>query len=342
MKKSLKKIPKYFVRFIILLLLAYIWFSLYLQYFAKEHVKGFISRSLKKEVEFSRIVYRFPLEFQVYDVVIDKFLVMEGMSVRFSKNFLVEKDIHIAKMLFVKPQLDLNAFPLNSDVLEPLTLSDVSSPEEIVVSPAIPEKESVDVQGLSLGQTPSVKEGTQYNIKVSNLIISNGHLSYPYTFSGKEVLLNVEGLRIQVKDLCYPLVKGPMDVQFNGMLTKVSDSFPGGIVSGDGWVDILNQDLDGRLCLRNQEQGELLSAHIVSEKNNVSVTGEINSRDLIKKRKSQENQSSVEDMAVKALSFLGVDIGIIFSFETKLDDFRITNVSFSGRVGKPASEMKSQ
>ncbi len=339
MKISLRKISKYFVRFIILLVLVYILFSLYLQYLAQDHIKKLIAHSLKREVQFSRIVYRFPLEFQLYDVVIDDFLSMNVMNIRFSKDFLVKKNINLAKVSFIKPTLNLKTF-----------VNKKASSEEINNLAQIPEQmaQIVEEQPSSPQeiQKPILKnereEQLKYNIKIKSLVISEGHLVYPFEFSGKEVLLNIDQLSIKGQNFSYPPIKEKSHVEFQGRLAQLAESFPESQVEGKGWVDIVSKDMDGIISLKSQKQGELLDAHIIAKDNDVSVDGEINSKDFIKKNKNSEDQPTIEDIAVKALSFLGVDIGIKFRFETKLDDFKISNVSFTGRVGKPAVEQNQE
>jgi hypothetical protein len=121
-------------------------------------------------------------------------------------------------------------------------------------------------------------------------------------------------------------------------LDKVADSFPRTRISGKGWVDLRQKDMDGNVALVSPEHGPLLEARIISEDNQAKVEGELNSGDLLQKpRDTKQSQGKMENLAMKALSALGVHIGLRFRFETALDDFRIKNVIFSGQVGKPAA-----
>ncbi len=344
----MKKIIKSIIRIFVLLLIVYIFFSLYLQFFAKGHIQRALSRSLGEEVRFSRIVYRIPLEFQLYDVRIGERLSADGVSVRFSKDVFMDKSIPIARIYIVRPRLVLPA-------LEPLVSAqdpDSAVPAEQAIGKASAAEGGSSGAGLNhtdqiSGSQPDLdQEGVglvegpepEYRIRVQRLVVKDGYVEYPYTFSGNQIILQLNRISLHAQKISYPLQAERTEFQFKGDLSRLSDTFPQTSLAASGWVDILHRDMDAQIALKALDQGELLKASIVSRHNDVQVEGELHSRHLFKKSDSDgKSSTTVEDMAMKALSLFGVDVGVRFRFETKLDDFRISNVSFSGRVGNPAS-----
>ncbi len=95
--------------------------------------------------------------------------------------------------------------------------------------------------------------------------------------------------------------------------------------------------MDGQLRILEKSGRAGLNARLVSKNNLMRVKGDLQlSRFLtsVKKETSRESKKSesVDKIIFGALSSLNVDIGAKFSFETKMDDFRLSKVAFSGNV----------
>jgi hypothetical protein len=283
------------------------------------------------------------LEFQLYDVTYEDFFAADGISIRLSKDIIKDREIQIARLYGVRPRLIFEepkpAPPedtAEADAGVPKTdAAEEADPAENgqSVSVAFPE----DARAARVTQeSPDSPSG--YFIKVKNLVVKGGYIRYPYVFSEKTVDLKFTRISLKARNIAYPLKKGPITFSFSGALDKVADSFPRTRISGKGWVDLRQKDMDGNVALVSPEHGPLLEARIISEDNQAKVEGELNSGDLLQKpRDTKQSQGKMENLAMKALSALGVHIGLRFRFETALDDFRIKNVIFSGQVGKPAA-----
>jgi len=167
--------------------------------------------------------------------------------------------------------------------------------------------------------------------KISKLQIRKGSveyfksLDYKFAFSLENVFLTAE-------DIIFPLKPVHTNFHLTGILDK--DKFPlsGSRVEGAGWIDLIQKDMSSRFKVLEKDDRAGLTANIVSKNNQMRVEGDIQVRNLSFTPETETQEESVQNMIFGALSSMGVAIGAKYSFETKMDDFKISNISFSGNV----------
>ena len=113
---------------------------------------------------------------------------------------------------------------------------------------------------------------------------------------------------------------------------KTAPCRPGSTIKSEGWIDLARRDLDGQVLVLEKGDRIGLNAHAVAKNNDLSVTGKVLAKNLFSTEQKDKLEGKVDDFVLSALSNIGVEIGADFSFKTKLDDFHIDEISFSGSV----------
>jgi len=327
------KIKKILIRLSIVILVLYGGFSVYLQLFAKGHISQMLSAAISKKVEIRHLIYRFPFELQAYDVVIDDIFSAEGLSVKFKKKIYSSQQINIERILLIGPRINI----LRNQKVQSGSTHQIEQENLPIFSPeggrvSIEKKRDDIFPELESKETDDFK----YVVKIDNVLVEKGKVFSSVVFSGKDTDLRLENIDLKAESIFYPLKKEKIVFDFKGNFEKGSLPFPAGDIKCEGWVNILKKDMDVKINVFSEKGKRIFDSSLVSENNDVLVSGQLDSRDFLKRsnRQKEEQFSSVEAIASKALSFLNVDIGLKFSFNTKMDDFKITNIAFSGNVGK--------
>ena len=178
--------------------------------------------------------------------------------------------------------------------------------------------------------------------KVRELIVRDGRYRYLNDSSGGNFSFEAENVYLKAEHLILPLAGLPAGVRtdflFSGRLKRKDGPLSDGNVEGSGWIDFVKKDMEGKFKVLEAEGFGGLTADLSSRDNHMKVNGELNLGNFLAgaNKAATPAAAGVNDFVLGALSSFGVEIGAEFSFETKMDDFQVSNISFSGSVGSPA------
>lgn len=177
---------------------------------------------------------------------------------------------------------------------------------------------------------------------VRELIVREGRYRYLNDSSGGNFSFEAENIYIKAEHLILPLAGlltgARTDFLISGRLKRKDGPFSDGNVDGSGWIDFVKKDMEGKIKVREAEGFGGLTADLFSRDNHMKVDGELKLGNFFAEvnKAATPAAAGVNDLVLGALSSFGVEIGAKFSFETKMDDFQVSNISFSGSVGSPA------
>ncbi len=175
-------------------------------------------------------------------------------------------------------------------------------------------------------------------IDIQQWTVKNGRFQYAREFNGSDFSFQLEEISLEAGNLVLPLEPMRMPFHFWGRLVKEGNPLSGSKVDGSGWADFVTKDMEGRLQIVGVDGRAALTADVAAHNNDMTVQGDLKVSGLplgggsLGAGKDSAGTSAVGNLISGVLSSMGVEIGAKFSFKTKMDDFQVSNISFSGQV----------
>jgi len=150
-------------------------------------------------------------------------------------------------------------------------------------------------------------------------------------FNGLKVM--IRGLQGDVKNFVYPFEERKIQVNVKAQLEGEQLPFSESVVFAEGWMDLKSLDMDEAVVLKDTSGAEILAVNFKSKNNNMAVAGKVNMAELLAQGMSgQEKEDSIQNLLWGTLGSEGVNMMSQFSFQTKMNDFHLRNISFSGKL----------
>jgi hypothetical protein len=172
-------------------------------------------------------------------------------------------------------------------------------------------------------------------VYIEELFIDDGNLSYWEESAQQRFSFDVEEVKVLARHVAFPVESVKSDFDISGRLVKEGNPLSGSRVEAVGWVNIARKDMEGHLEIIEEDGRAGLTADVVAQNNHMRVNGSLKVSNLVmgaKKKEAAPDSPAVNDLVFGALSALNVEINSQFSFGTKMDDFQMKNISFSGSV----------
>lgn len=167
-------------------------------------------------------------------------------------------------------------------------------------------------------------------LKIKRVLIHNGTIIVYDKENIQNHLYELKDSFIKIYDLNFPLEN---DVSFNFESELISYIFPKTrkSVLGGGWVNFRDKSQSATIELKNEKEETILSATLNSLNNDMTVEGEAVIGDLLSLLKRDEIKFNGQSVVDKLLS-QNMSILTRFSFETKMDDFKVEKIQFEGSI----------
>lgn len=313
----MKKKASFLKRFILwLLILGTLFFtgvSVYLQLYGKKIIEETVSQKLSADTHIGSIYYQFPLGFRATQIELKDLFSADGISAQFDLAGLRNRQLHLDKVILIRPSFSFDKIIGN-------------------------EKDQSD--GPTESQPPAAQASSQDNnqkeppqtIVINQLMIQEGEFSYGSDDKANDFIL--KDTQASLGNLTFPL--SDKISQFDIMAKLVKDNSPltGSRVEGKGWVNFTQKNMEASFKIAEESGKAGLTADVTSRNNDMTVMGRINAGDLIEKFMPQRSTEAgaIGETVFSAMASLGVTVEAKYSFQTKMDDFKVGNVSFSGTV----------
>jgi len=308
---------------IILLLIGAILFAgvtVYLRYFGKDLLQNKLTETFQRKIEVGSLYYRFPFGCAAYNIRVENLGQVRKIKALFSLGSLFKKEVEVNYLSFTNPLIVVKKKKILSDEQE------LPQTGENFVHPKSPQG-TTDTDGFLNAIMPQ-----DVSIRIKNLFIYDGSIHFKgYAQSGSsfqldEVYLKAGNIFLPLKNV---FTTYELHAQVSAGNTKISASN----LESRGWVNLQKKDLENTLEIIDAEGNAGLKASMIANNNDMTVEGEVRAQDLLLALQGQEEAStsmSANELIFSALNSLGLDMEARFSFETKMDDFKIENIAFSG------------
>jgi len=320
------------VLLVIFLILFFISATLYVKVYGKALVEEVLTNALNRRVAFERASYHFPLGIRAQNIRIaqslegEKFFEAQSIITQLSPDAIYQGRLIFDSVVFVKPLIVIEKTKKSGDI------SDERARRYGVVIP--PGNPDVSATGSASQGRENLNNNKRKEILVKQLILKQGQFQYTNSSIDKDFSFSMEDVYLKAEHLSFPLRAGQTDFNVSGRLVKKGNPLSGSSVDGDGWVDIVQRNMDAEVEIIEADGSVGMTAKAVSRNNDMDVQGEVKFQNMPKEKSDQDSSgsSSVNNLIFNALSSAGVNIGAKFSFKTKMDNFKPEQVSFSGNV----------
>jgi len=328
----MKLLKRLLIVVVVLLILFFVGASVYVNLYGKDFIEGAMQSSLGRDVVIGKISFQFPMNLRARNVRIShrikgkKFFETQDIIAQLSIDTIFHRQLVLNSVELIKPVI----------VIEKISgLNGNSSKPERRHGIVIPPKRS-DLANASSASSGEKNRGEdrQTKISIKRLIIKQGSFQYRNSLINKDFSFAMENVYLKAHQLVFPVEAGKTIFDISGRLIKEGNPLSGSTVEGNGWVDIVQRDMEVQVEVIEADGSVGMTAKAVSKDNDMEVKGEIKFRNILMgaDKGDSKEPSVVNDLISSALSSARVEIGAKFSFKTKMDDFRPQRVSFSGNV----------
>ena len=130
-----------------------------------------------------------------------------------------------------------------------------------------------------------------------------------------------------------------METKFDltAAITNGQLPFSGSKVQAQGFINVYKKDMNVNINVIEPDGKVSCAANLYSLNNDMTVQGKVQIKNLTDKPETETNPASFKDVFFAALQSSGLEITSAFNFKTKMDDFQVGAISFSGQIGEQPS-----
>lgn len=294
-------------------LLAFAVLALYL--FVESNGKMFLeqrmSATLGRQVATSQVRFVFPVGLRLDDLAIEGIMSVKEARVYLSFPVVFGRTFFISHVILKEPQIMVHKTPAETKAADPVS----------------GKTEDIPAAG-------SAKALEHWEVVVDELDIQNGKLNYQDTSHEKTFAMEISGLQLKARSVAYPLRSVNTSFNIAGIVLGDEIPFSGSRAEADGWINWKDRNMDAQLVVKEASGTIGLSADLKAKSNDLAITGNANIDNLTAKPAKKEGDSyTMESFFLDALQGSGIKLEAAFSIKTKLDDFEVSSISFSGNVG---------
>jgi hypothetical protein len=302
----MKRLQKILISFAAITLLIFVLATLYFKLYWRDLLVSALRGGLKREVVISDIYFRPPLGLSAYKVDIKDLLKADAVMADLDWRSIFEKKLVVSNLVFVRPIININRTPIDS---KPEVVTSQTSETNKVSSAA----------------------GTTTEVFIKKFFIEEGHVKYNNQAGDAPFQFELDEVRFRAEDFYWPIK--PIHTKFvlTGRIAKSDSPLSQSKIEADGWLDWIKKDMEGTFKILEANQYAGLIANVKSTNDLVKVNGKFDMNNFPPPSNNPQ-AGTINEIVYGALSNSGVKIGATFSFETKMDDFRVSNITFSGNV----------
>lgn len=287
-----------------------------------------LSKATGQQVAIKSISMALPLRFQIDGFTVNGIEPAKEVYCAVSWAAFFHQNFQITRLEFIEPNIKLikdadGKVTVNGLLIEKKNISPsvkVETPhenhDEETVKVSLPKKQSW--------------------VFIKELVIDKGR--FYYANMDKPAEKNSLGLRKGVisdlngtiEDIIFPLEPVNTSFAFVGKLKMDNTMLTEHTIQGHGSMDIISRNMKAQIKVLDSAGKTSLKADLVSNDNDMDVVGQIQLSDfqILPSSPDEEDKTT----AFGPFNSVGMDIGARFSFQTKMDEFQLRNVAFSGTV----------
>lgn len=344
--------------FIVVLTVLFIGAFVFFQTKGKQIVIDKLSAAFGRRVDIDSIQVRYPLGLSIKNFNVDGYGFVKEVSIGLGVLHLLGNDLKFSSVVFYEPQIVLHRLKDKTVIIG--DLPPVTSDAQTSESPAEPEApgqpaESAQPVVPAPPAPQSAKNKKAPPFSMDKLVIKNGAVSFFDHSSAEEFQVLVSDIDLDVRHLSFNMKPARTKFNLNAKIVMPKTQTPTGEIISRGWLNLAKKDMKGELKIENLD-GRIFSSfygnavktdfkNIIadlfveaeSKDNDMTVKGRLQVKDFAFDSK-QKDSHSLEDIILGGLQSMAKGLTLEFSFKTKMDNFKMESISFSGNIFSRAFE----
>ena len=179
------------------------------------------------------------------------------------------------------------------------------------------------------------KKGKPINWVIDYLVVDKGLVKFRDFSREKEFDLTLQDIGLKARNVAIPVQ--PLNTKFDvtASVFKSDLPFSGSRIESHGWANFSRQDLQAKVDVLDSDGKVALNSQVNSKNNDMAIDGKVHISSLIAQANSppEASASSLKDFIFSSIQSSGVEIVADFHSQTKMDDFHLDKISFSGNLG---------
>lgn len=311
-------LKKIFLALLVVILVLFVALSIFLAQNGKALIEEKLSEALQTEVHVGEARVIFPAGLRFENVEVKDRFTAKTLRMRLGIPIFFGGQFNIAKITLVDPVFFITRRQNNQ-----ITWGGSSLQAPV---------QGVPPQSTSAATPSRVIKKSSSGIMIDFLEIRNGSIRFVEEKDHTQVHINA----VNLKALSIPVPARSIKSKFDldAQISPANDvPFAGRKVEIQGTVNLIERDMEAVLKVVDPDGNPGVTAKIVSIKNDMTLKGKINvGRFVAGVQTKSSKESSLEGFLSSALESSGVEIGIDFMCQTKMDQFNCDKLSMSGNV----------
>ena len=328
----MKKFKRLFLSLLLILTVTFLFINLFLFFKGKEILTRHISQATHHDIALKKIWFRFPFNLYIEGLTIDGVSPARQVVIKLGFSNIFKSEFLIQYLGLKQSVISLKRNEAGKVVLEGLRSMDSAQIVNL-------EPQPVQAAGMPPGHhEDSLKKNQPGKLLIRHIEFEDARLEFHEasqpqandTLAVGDIILN--NIHMSIQNVTVPLESKIMRYALKGTLSIPHLKVEGKSVNSKGWLNLLKKDMEADLSVSESDQSASLTTHLVSQDNRMHVAGNIKVNNFLKDFSKNNSSESLDSMIFGALSSMGVEVGVDFAFDTAMDEFKLTNVSFSGNV----------
>ena len=352
----MKIIKKIIILGLVVFLVIFVSAYIFVRLNGRQLIISKLSTALHRHVDVGDVGVVFPLSLSVKDLKMDGYGYVKKAVVGLGVFHLLGKNLGFSSLVLTEPQLIIHKTKDAGIIFG--DLPEVQMPQETNTE-AVPPQESAGQENagspVQTQKSEDKKEDTP-RFSVDKLVIHNGAVNFFDHSSGEHVFrLTIKNINLKARDISLSSSAPRTTFDLTAALLGREEKVSGGRIESRGWFNFAKKDMKGYLTVTDLD-GRIfspyydnangkglttfvadLTANLESKANDMTVRGKLKVKELAFKAAKEKDSGSfsVEDLILGGLQSLAKEITINYHFKTKMDDFKLESLSFSGNIFSP-------
>lgn len=302
-----------FVSLLMILICLFLSLSAYLHFYGKDKLVEVLQVAFKRPVSIASLSYSFPVGFSARKVSIEGVISVDKMIGQINVDSLKSQSLQLSTLL-------LDA---------PIYMWDRSKKETVI---DVGQEKNKDVE---LGSDQALRQGFGLDLRIENFYIRNGHLTVVGVFPSSEMTIVLDQMWAEAQEVLFPFDRDQnLSFLASAELSGDDNLLNSGQVNAQGWINISRKNMLVDFVVDRSEPDVKIKMNLDAKNNDLKVNGDMSWGDfpLGETLMAAEEEPPVSATVLDVLSKWDVRVGSKFSFETKMDDFQVEDIQFSGQI----------
>ena len=317
--------------------LLFVGISIYIHYFGKALIEDKLSTALNKEVHVGKARLLFPLGLRFDSLDIKDALTAKVLRINLGIPIFFGDHFNIAKIKLTDPVFQITYNKNKKVVWGHVADSAAAPPGE----PSAPKESSTAITPSASPPKGPAKSGKpSQGIIIDYLEVINGRIKF--IDEPHHSVIEIGEINLKAMEITLPPKNMKTRFDLSAVVLSENAPFAGQRAEAKGMANFVALNMDASLKVGDSTGNNCFAAHIKSVNNDMLVKGTINvGRFVSGIRTKGSTESSLEGFLANALESSGVEIGVKFTCQTKMNDFNCDKIGMSGNVvqnQQPATE----